>query len=52
MGKSIATNRELKFNTKPTDISCIPKPTMSGQMTASKKNMYFIIERDLKPVGW
>lgn len=34
------------FNTKPTDISCIPNPTMSGQMTASKKHIYLNIERD------
>lgn len=25
------------FNTEPTDISCIPNLTMTGQMTASKK---------------
>jgi hypothetical protein len=34
------------FNTKPTDISCIPNPTMSGQMIDSKKYMYLNIERD------
>uniref|UniRef100_A0A1A9UDT6 Uncharacterized protein n=1 Tax=Glossina austeni TaxID=7395 RepID=A0A1A9UDT6_GLOAU len=28
------------LNTKPTDISCTPKTTMSGQIIASKKHMY------------
>uniref|UniRef100_A0A1A9VDJ9 Exostosin GT47 domain-containing protein n=1 Tax=Glossina austeni TaxID=7395 RepID=A0A1A9VDJ9_GLOAU len=29
-----------ELNTKPTDISCIPNPTMGGRMTASKKHIF------------
>lgn len=29
-----------QYTTKSTDILCIPNPTMSGQMTVSKKRKY------------